>query len=72
MCVCVHANVHVCVCVCVSVCVCVCVWLSPFDRFCGGEGLTVPGGTLMSHGNSDVMEAQPRLDLAVYVCVRQN
>lgn len=37
--------------------VCMCEW--PSDRFCGGEGLTLPGGTLMSHGNSDVMEAQP-------------
>lgn len=59
---------NVCVLVCV-VCVRVCEWLSPFDRFCGGEGLTVPGGTLMSHGNSDVMEAQPQLDLSVCECV---
>lgn len=64
---------HVCVCLCMRayVCVCVCVGagLSPSGRFCRGGGLTVPGGTLMSHGNSDVMEAQPRLDLCVQVCV---
>ena len=29
----------------------------------------MPGGTLMSHGNSDVMEAEPRFDLSVCVCV---
>lgn len=57
MCVCVHCK-----------CVCVRERLSPSDRFRGGEGLTVPGGTLMSHGNSDVMEAQPQLDLPM--CVR--
>lgn len=40
----------------------------------GGEGLAVPGGTLMTHGNSDVMEAQPQIDPSanVCVCVRQN
>lgn len=38
-------------------------------RVLWGEGLTVPGGSLMSHGNSDVMESQPQLDLPVSKCV---
>ena len=45
------------------------VHVSESDRFRGKEGLTVPGGSLMSHGNSDVMESQPQLDLPVNVCV---
>lgn len=51
-----------------KLCACMCVSLS--DRFSRREGLTVPGGSLMSHGNSDVMESQPQLDLPASVCVR--
>lgn len=43
------------------------VWLKPSEGLLQGEGLTAPGGTLMSHGNSDVMEAEPRFDLSVCV-----
>lgn len=35
----------------------------------GGESLTLPGGLLMTHGNNDVMELQPQLDLPACNCV---
>lgn len=36
----------------------------------GGESLTLPGGSLMTHGNNDVMELQPQLDLPMCVGIK--